>query len=83
MREALDFICSQQIDKMKKFNGEKDACLSILKFLNVFSVASLKNLLSVRRSPELVEGIINNLVTRLVRQMCSPMQSEGIANFSL
>ncbi|KAI9117311.1 hypothetical protein K1719_011477 [Acacia pycnantha] len=42
-----------------------------------FILASLKNLLSMRRNMELVEGIINNLVTRLVRQMCSPLQSEG------
>ncbi|XP_028793963.1 LOW QUALITY PROTEIN: protein MULTIPOLAR SPINDLE 1 [Neltuma alba] len=48
-----------------------------LEILNVFSAASLKNLLSMRRNLELVEGIISNLVTRLVRQMCSPLQPDG------
>ncbi|KAK2646086.1 hypothetical protein Ddye_021281 [Dipteronia dyeriana] len=36
-----------------------------------FIMASLKNLLSVGKNMESVEGIISSLITRLVRRMCS------------
>ncbi|XP_020231276.1 protein MULTIPOLAR SPINDLE 1 [Cajanus cajan] len=42
-----------------------------------FILVTLKNLLSMGRNLELVEGIINSLVTRLIRQMCSPLSENG------
>ncbi|XP_004508234.2 protein MULTIPOLAR SPINDLE 1 isoform X2 [Cicer arietinum] len=42
-----------------------------------FISVSLKNLLSTGRNPEPVEGIINSLVTRLTRKMCSYLSENG------
>ncbi|KAF7806542.1 protein MULTIPOLAR SPINDLE 1 [Senna tora] len=42
-----------------------------------FILVSLKNLLSTGRNLEPVEGVVNHLVTRLVRQMCSHLQADG------
>ncbi|XP_068310862.1 protein MULTIPOLAR SPINDLE 1 [Pyrus communis] len=42
-----------------------------------FILASLKNLLSTGNNVELIEGIINSLITRLVRRMCFPLQGNG------
>ncbi|CAJ1944856.1 unnamed protein product [Sphenostylis stenocarpa] len=38
---------------------------------------TLKNLLSMGRTQELVEGIINSLVARLIRQMCTSLSENG------
>ncbi|KAI9191991.1 hypothetical protein LWI28_016468 [Acer negundo] len=42
-----------------------------------FIIASLKNLLSVGKNMESVEGIISSLITRLVRRMCSTKEDAG------
>ncbi|TXG61140.1 hypothetical protein EZV62_012503 [Acer yangbiense] len=42
-----------------------------------FIIASLKNLLSVGKNMESVEGIISSLITRLVRRMCSAKEDAG------
>ncbi|XP_015892184.1 protein MULTIPOLAR SPINDLE 1 [Ziziphus jujuba] len=42
-----------------------------------FILASLKSLLSMEKSMELIEGIISSLISRLVKRMCSPIQENG------
>ncbi|KAL1372104.1 protein MULTIPOLAR SPINDLE 1 isoform X1 [Arachis duranensis] len=62
-----------------------DLCDSVddSKFANLahqaeeFILVTLKNLLSNGRNLELIEGIINSLVTRLVRKMCLPLSENG------
>lgn len=51
--------------------------------LYIFSEVSLKTLLSTGRNLELVERIINSLVTRLTMKMCPYSSENGITNLSL
>ncbi|KAB1211970.1 hypothetical protein CJ030_MR5G023722 [Morella rubra] len=42
-----------------------------------FILASLKNLFATRKDMELIEGIVNCLIMRLVRRMSSPLKVDG------
>lgn len=43
-----------------------------------FILASLKNLLSVRKNVEYIEGIINSLIMHLVRRLCTPLKGDEL-----
>ncbi|KAK9274974.1 hypothetical protein L1049_022231 [Liquidambar formosana] len=43
-----------------------------------FILASLKNLLSMRKNMEPIEATVNSLITRLVRRMCTPLQGDEL-----
>lgn len=65
-------------------NHHHISLLSTLKInLYAFSEVTLKNFLSMGRNLELVEGIINSLVTRLIRQMCSSLSETGMLSLRL
>ncbi|KAK7347612.1 hypothetical protein VNO80_22148 [Phaseolus coccineus] len=70
LRASVDFL----VDLCSSLSSMDDS-----KFANVahqavdFILVALKNLLSMGRNHELVEGIVNSLVTRLSRQMCTSL----------
>ncbi|KAK7388392.1 hypothetical protein VNO78_23208 [Psophocarpus tetragonolobus] len=71
LRASVDFLVEicDSVDDSKFANLTHQA-------VDYISVA-LKNLLSMRRNLEFVEGIVNSLVTRLLRQMCPPFSENG------
>ncbi|KAL9326069.1 hypothetical protein ACSQ67_006714 [Phaseolus vulgaris] len=74
LRASVDFLvdlCSSQspVDDSKFSNLAHQAVDFIL--------VALKNLLSMGRNHEFVEGIVNSLVTRLSRQMCTSLSENG------
>ncbi|KAK7265174.1 hypothetical protein RJT34_32790 [Clitoria ternatea] len=79
LRASVDFLVElcgsvSPVDNSKFANLAHQAVDYIL--------ISLKNLLSMGKNLELVERIINSLVTRLIKQMCSPLSENGSQNTS-
>ncbi|GLT49573.1 hypothetical protein SLA2020_231220 [Shorea laevis] len=68
LRAAVDFLvelCDTTPVKDSKFTNWSHQAVD-------FILVSLKNLLSMGKKTELIEGIISSLITRLVRRMSSP-----------
>ncbi|XP_061347531.1 protein MULTIPOLAR SPINDLE 1 [Gastrolobium bilobum] len=74
LRASVDFLV-ELCDSVSPVDDSKFANLAHQAV--DFILVSLKNLLSMGRNLELVEGIINSLVTRLTRQMCSLLSENG------
>ncbi|RYR76856.1 hypothetical protein Ahy_A01g001383 isoform B [Arachis hypogaea] len=76
--DLCDSVSPVIVDDSKFANLAHQAEEFILDYFMPFSEVTLKNLLSNGRNLELIEGIINSLVTRLVRKMCLPLSENGI-----
>ncbi|KAG5080848.1 hypothetical protein JHK86_004913 [Glycine max] len=74
LRASVDFIL-EICDSVSPVDDSKFANLAHQAV--DFILVTLKNFLSMGRNLELVEGIINSLVTRLIRQMCSSLSETG------
>ncbi|KAI4344303.1 hypothetical protein L6164_011547 [Bauhinia variegata] len=74
LRASVDFLV-ELCDT--NFSLEKSKFANLAHQAVDFILGSLKNLLSKGRNIELTEGIVNSLVTRLIRQMSSPLQVDG------
>ncbi|XP_017411702.1 protein MULTIPOLAR SPINDLE 1 [Vigna angularis] len=74
LRASVDFL----VDLCSSLSPVYDSKFSNLAHQAVdFILVTLKNLLSTGRNHELVEGIVNSLVTRLIRQMCTSLLENG------
>lgn len=47
----------------------------------MFSEASVKNILSSKKEPDLIEDIVNGLIMRLIRRMCTIPEHDGTLYF--
>ncbi|KAG5101769.1 hypothetical protein JHK84_046738 [Glycine max] len=74
LRASVDFLV-EICDSVSSVDDSKFANLAHQAV--DFILVTLKNLLSMGRNLELVEGIINSLVIRLIRQMCSSLSENG------
>ncbi|XP_042449929.1 protein MULTIPOLAR SPINDLE 1-like isoform X1 [Zingiber officinale] len=45
-----------------------------------FIVASVKNILSSKKEPDLIEDTVNGLIMRLIRRMCTIPEHDGVLN---
>ncbi|WJX96781.1 hypothetical protein P8452_77944 [Trifolium repens] len=74
LKASVDFL----VDLCETVSSVDDSKFANLAHESVdFILVSLKNLLSTRRNLELVERIINSLVTRLTMKMCSYLSENG------
>lgn len=44
---------------------------------SLYSKASLKNILSRETDKKLLESIVSSMISRLIRRMCSPLETKG------